>query len=326
MLSTAAFNSLLKTLEEPPAHVKFLFATTDPEKVLPTILSRCQRFDLRRIPVPLITEHLTTIARQEKVEIDPAALHAFAEFDQIVGTGDRDQDQSALPKNSFELGRVHSSVDRCYEVERLVNVWQEPIGVGHDKEGLGQGLRGKLDRGGGNVDAMELELACTAQMPKERSLAAAHVQQHRRRSDRSRSDEMAEGAIDRFRMAAFGKAAAGLRGIARIAGVRGPPILRLKKIDRPGPVLVERVLPLTDPTCSQAAQGLNAAPHRTPKSRHCRQRLRRPNSLRPEQRRGSGGLSTATRIACGPSAIEVYFRVSWADSCRASSSSFRDRQ
>ena len=51
MLSTAAFNALLKTLEEPPEHVKFMFATTDPEKVLPTILSRCQRFDLRRIPV-----------------------------------------------------------------------------------------------------------------------------------------------------------------------------------------------------------------------------------------------------------------------------------
>ena len=50
MLSTAAFNALLKTLEEPPAHVKFMFATTEPEKVLPTILSRCQRFDLRRIP------------------------------------------------------------------------------------------------------------------------------------------------------------------------------------------------------------------------------------------------------------------------------------
>lgn len=55
MLSTAAFNALLKTLEEPPAHVKFLFATTDPEKVLPTILSRCQRFDLRRIPAALIS-------------------------------------------------------------------------------------------------------------------------------------------------------------------------------------------------------------------------------------------------------------------------------
>ena len=78
MLSTAASNALLKTLEEPPAHVKFMFATTDPEKVLPTILSRCQRFDLRRIPSALITKHLAEIAGKEKVTIDAAALHAIA--------------------------------------------------------------------------------------------------------------------------------------------------------------------------------------------------------------------------------------------------------
>jgi DNA polymerase-3 subunit gamma/tau len=78
MLSTAAFNALLKTLEEPPAHVKFMFATTDPEKVLPTILSRCQRFDLRRIPTALITKHLAEIAKKEKVKIDGAALLAIA--------------------------------------------------------------------------------------------------------------------------------------------------------------------------------------------------------------------------------------------------------
>jgi DNA polymerase III subunit gamma/tau len=78
MLSTAAFNALLKTLEEPPAHVKFMFATTDPEKVLPTILSRCQRFDLRRIPVRLIVTHLAAVARQENVTSEDAALHAIA--------------------------------------------------------------------------------------------------------------------------------------------------------------------------------------------------------------------------------------------------------
>ncbi len=78
MLSTAAFNALLKTLEEPPAHVKFVFATTEPEKVLPTILSRCQRFDLRRIPAAKIVEHLTHIAKHEKVKIEPAALQAIA--------------------------------------------------------------------------------------------------------------------------------------------------------------------------------------------------------------------------------------------------------
>jgi DNA polymerase III subunit gamma/tau len=78
MLSTAAFNALLKTLEEPPAHVKFMFATTDPEKVLPTILSRCQRFDLRRIPAALIKKYLAQVAKLEKVKIDEAALHAIA--------------------------------------------------------------------------------------------------------------------------------------------------------------------------------------------------------------------------------------------------------
>ncbi|HEV8423165.1 MAG TPA: DNA polymerase III subunit gamma/tau, partial [Chthoniobacterales bacterium] len=78
MLSTAAFNALLKTLEEPPQHVKFMFATTDPEKVLPTILSRCQRFDLRRIPTDLISKHLAAIAKQEQVKVQPAALFAIA--------------------------------------------------------------------------------------------------------------------------------------------------------------------------------------------------------------------------------------------------------
>src|SRR5881397_3938719 len=76
MLSTAAFNALLKTLEEPPEHVKFMFATTDPEKVLPTIMSRCQRFDLRRIPAALIAKHLKYIAGNEGVTIDDPALHA----------------------------------------------------------------------------------------------------------------------------------------------------------------------------------------------------------------------------------------------------------
>jgi DNA polymerase-3 subunit gamma/tau len=78
MLSPAAFNALLKTLEEPPAHVKFIFATTEPQKVLPTILSRCQRFDLHRIPANLIAKHLQFIAGKEKIALEPAAAHAIA--------------------------------------------------------------------------------------------------------------------------------------------------------------------------------------------------------------------------------------------------------
>ncbi len=78
MLTTAAFNALLKTLEEPPEHVKFVFATTDVQKVLPTILSRCQRFDLRRIPAELIANHLQYIAGQERITLSPEAARAIA--------------------------------------------------------------------------------------------------------------------------------------------------------------------------------------------------------------------------------------------------------
>jgi DNA polymerase-3 subunit gamma/tau len=78
MLSPAAFNALLKTLEEPPAHVKFIFATTEPQKVLPTILSRCQRFDLHRIPANLIAQHLQFIAGKEKITLESAAAHSIA--------------------------------------------------------------------------------------------------------------------------------------------------------------------------------------------------------------------------------------------------------
>ncbi len=78
MLTTAAFNALLKTLEEPPPHVKFIFATTEGDKVLPTIVSRCQRFDLRRIQTPLIVERLRTICEYERITIDEDALLAVA--------------------------------------------------------------------------------------------------------------------------------------------------------------------------------------------------------------------------------------------------------
>ena len=78
MLSTAAFNALLKTLEEPPAHIKFIFATTDVHKVLPTILSRCQRFDLRRISIQDIAGRLRKGCEEEGIKITEDALIAIA--------------------------------------------------------------------------------------------------------------------------------------------------------------------------------------------------------------------------------------------------------
>lgn len=79
MLSTNAFNALLKTLEEPPAHVKFIFATTEIRKIPVTILSRCQRFDLRRVENNTLKSHLADIANQENVTIDDEALLLIAE-------------------------------------------------------------------------------------------------------------------------------------------------------------------------------------------------------------------------------------------------------
>ncbi|PSR02749.1 MAG: DNA polymerase III subunit gamma/tau [Bacteroidetes bacterium QS_8_68_28] len=78
MLSNQAFNALLKTLEEPPPHVLFIFATTEPHKVLPTILSRCQRFDFRRVPAGRIARHLRWICEQESVDADEGALMLLA--------------------------------------------------------------------------------------------------------------------------------------------------------------------------------------------------------------------------------------------------------
>ena len=127
MLSPAAFNALLKTLEEPPAHVKFMFATTDPEKVLATILSRCQRFDLRRIPTALIVKHLAHIAGLEKVKIDDAALYAIARgadggmrdaestLDQLISfCGDKIEEPDVL--TMFGLTAQSQILDLCRAV------------------------------------------------------------------------------------------------------------------------------------------------------------------------------------------------------------------
>lgn len=78
MLSTSSFNALLKTLEEPPPHVKFLFATTDPQKLPVTILSRCLQFNLRRLDITQISDHLATILQQDQIEFEQSALTELA--------------------------------------------------------------------------------------------------------------------------------------------------------------------------------------------------------------------------------------------------------
>jgi DNA polymerase III subunit gamma/tau len=110
MLSSAAFNALLKTLEEPPDRVTFVLATTDPQRVLPTIISRCQRFDFRRIPLDDAVEHLKMIALQESIDITPDAVQLVG---QISQGGMRDA-QSLLDQLSLVAGQV--TIDRVWDL------------------------------------------------------------------------------------------------------------------------------------------------------------------------------------------------------------------
>ncbi len=106
MLTTEAFNALLKTLEEPPRHVIFIFATTEPHKVPATILSRCQRFDFRRIPPGVINKRLKMIVEMEKLEVDDAALSLISE---IADGGLRDAESILEQITTFKEGLVSAA-------------------------------------------------------------------------------------------------------------------------------------------------------------------------------------------------------------------------
>ena len=110
MLSLAAFNALLKTLEEPPKNVLFVLATTDPQRVLPTIISRCQRFDFRRIPLESMVKHLGNIAVKENIDITQEALILVG---QIAQGGLRDA-ESLLDQLSLLPGKV--TVDAVWDL------------------------------------------------------------------------------------------------------------------------------------------------------------------------------------------------------------------
>ena len=159
MLSTAAFNALLKTLEEPPPQVVFVLATTDPQRVLPTILSRCQRFDFRRIPLEALERHLTWIAEQEAIEIKPEAVHVVAQRSQ-GGLRDAESllDQLSLLPAPIEASAVWDLLGAVPEQELLDLVQamttSEPVALlestrrlldrGRDPGALLQGLAGIL--------------------------------------------------------------------------------------------------------------------------------------------------------------------------------------
>ncbi|MFN3360305.1 MAG: DNA polymerase III subunit gamma/tau [Pseudanabaenaceae cyanobacterium] len=122
MLSNAAFNALLKTLEEPPDRVVFILATTDPQRVLPTIISRCQRFDFRRIPLEATIAHLTYIAQAENITIEPAAIRLIAQLSQ-GGLRDSEAllDQVSLLDGTITAAMIWDLVGAVSE-ENLLNL------------------------------------------------------------------------------------------------------------------------------------------------------------------------------------------------------------
>lgn len=145
MLSTAAFNALLKTLEEPPPNVVFILATTDPQRVLSTIISRCQRFDYRRIPLVEMTKHLKYIADRENIAISDEALTLIA---QIANGGLRDAesllDQLSLLPDEISVAKVWDLVGAVPEQD-LIKLLQAISS--QDSWGILQQCRSLLDRG-----------------------------------------------------------------------------------------------------------------------------------------------------------------------------------
>ncbi len=145
MLSTAAFNALLKTLEEPSARVVFVLATTDPQRVLPTIISRCQRFDYRRIPLSEMVKHLEDIAGKENIDITPEGLSLVA---QLANGGMRDAqtllDQLSLLSGTINPERIWDLVGAVSEQDLLALI--DAIASDNPEEVIIQ-CRKLLDRG-----------------------------------------------------------------------------------------------------------------------------------------------------------------------------------
>jgi DNA polymerase III subunit gamma/tau len=191
MLSSAAFNCLLKTLEEPPKQVAFILATTDPQKVLPTVISRCQRFDFRRIPLQDMVGHLKMISQKESILIDDQALELIS---QIAQGGLRDAesllDQLALLEGQIVPERVWQLVGAVPERELLA--LSESIQSGQSTHVLEQ-VRHLLDSGKEALQVLQdliafyrdLLIAYTA--PDRRDLVAITAPTWQQMIDRAKS-------------------------------------------------------------------------------------------------------------------------------------------
>ncbi len=196
MLSQAAFNAFLKTLEEPPAHALFILATTEKHKIIPTILSRCQIFDFKRIQIADIAEHLAYVAKNEGIEVEQEALHIIAQkadgalrdalsiFDQIISfCGDKLTYQAVIQNlNILDYDYYFRVTDALYnsDIPYTLNVFNEILNNGFDGHhfinGLGMHFRNLLVA----KDASTLSLLQVGDSIKQRYLEQSQnwQQQH----------------------------------------------------------------------------------------------------------------------------------------------------
>lgn len=203
MLSNAAFNALLKTLEEPPEHVKFIFATTEPNKILPTIISRCQRFDLRPIPTDIIAKQLLHIASEEKVTLEEPAAWAIAKgadggmrdaqsmLDQLVAfCGETIKEDDVQHIFGFTSGETIATLIKAIfekDPSRLLNLLNELAASGKNLSQLLQELINtlrallihkidpKAGREGLSTEVWENLTALTTDTPTDRLLALIDI-------------------------------------------------------------------------------------------------------------------------------------------------------
>ena len=164
MLSTSAFNAFLKTLEEPPKHAKFILATTEKHKIIPTILSRCQIFDFKRISENDIALHLEKIAKEEEVTVEEDALHLIAQksdgslrdslslFDRLISFSDKNLTYSSVVEHLNILDyEYYFRITDCLlenDINQLLNIYNEILENGFDGNhfinGLAEHLRDLL--------------------------------------------------------------------------------------------------------------------------------------------------------------------------------------
>lgn len=156
MLSTAAFNAFLKTLEEPPKHAIFILATTEKHKIIPTILSRCQIYDFRRITVQDIAQHLGVIAKDQGIQADPEALHLIAQkadgalrdalsiFDRIASYSGQELSRQAVSENLniLDYDTYFKATDFIIagDIPSLLLLFNQCVGMGFDGHHFIQGL------------------------------------------------------------------------------------------------------------------------------------------------------------------------------------------